>query len=43
MAARLHQGGLGLQRAAQVAVVEALSDDEVTLDALREVVLAVVP
>ena len=43
MAARLHQGGLGLQRAAQVAVAEALSDDEVTLGALREVVLAVVP
>jgi nitric oxide reductase NorQ protein len=43
MAARLHQGGLPLARAAQVAVAEALTDDAVTLAALQEVLGAVLP
>jgi nitric oxide reductase NorQ protein len=41
MAARLHQRGLPLPRAAQVAVAEALTDDDTTLAALAEVLRAV--
>jgi nitric oxide reductase NorQ protein len=41
MAARLAQQGLPLRRAAQLAVLEALSDDAQTLAALQEVLLAV--